>query len=94
MPPLAKLAAKPLSCLSARRKAGSREFAMEPMANILADTKLRLAEAKATLEAINAGAKLSPGMSREDAVRILAENITFYETTLLRYGWRGNAPRL
>jgi hypothetical protein len=66
---------------------------LESTADILADTERYLAEAKATLKAVNAGAKLSAGMTREEAVHILTENIALYEATLRRYGWRKDAPR-
>jgi hypothetical protein len=61
------------------------------MADILADTERYLAEAKQTLKAVNSGAKLSPGMTREDAVRILTENIILYEARLRRYGRKPKA---
>jgi len=66
---------------------------MESTADILADTKRYLGEAIVTLAAVRAGARLSPGMTREEAIEILSENIATYEKILRRYGWRDNADR-
>jgi hypothetical protein len=64
---------------------------MDMIADILADTKRYRDEAISMLKAVKAGAKLAPGMTPEDAIQILQENIALYEKTLRRYGWRDNA---
>ncbi len=64
---------------------------MESMADILADTKRKRAEAIQTLEAVNAGAQLSPGLTREEAIELLNDNIAHYDRVIKRYGWRDDA---
>jgi hypothetical protein len=61
---------------------------METMADILADTKRYRAEAIKMLQAVKAGARLAHGMSRDEAIQILTENIAQYDRVLHRYGWR------
>jgi hypothetical protein len=50
-------------------------------------------EAIEILEAVEAGAALATGMTRERAVQMLTESIVFYEQMLCRYGWRDDAKR-
>jgi len=65
---------------------------MDLMADILADTKRYRDEAVKTLAAIHAGtARLAPGMTKENAIQILTENITQYDSVIRRYGWRDDA---
>jgi hypothetical protein len=59
---------------------------MDSMADILADTRRYLAEAIRTLDSVKAGAKLAPGMTREEAIQTLGEAIALYEKTLRQYG--------
>jgi hypothetical protein len=49
------------------------------------------AETIQILKAVEAGADLATGMTRERAVRMLTESIVFYEQMLRRYGWRDDA---
>jgi malonyl CoA-acyl carrier protein transacylase len=57
---------------------------LEPITDILAETARCHAEAIQILKAVEAGAELAAGMTREQAVRILAESIAFYEQMLRR----------
>ena len=63
------------------------------MTDIVAHTIRCRAEAIQILKAVQAGANLAPGMTRERAVLMLIESIVFYEQMLRRYGWRDDAPR-
>ena len=64
---------------------------LEPKTNINAYTMQRRDEAIRILEAVQAGAALATGMTRERAVQMLTESIVFYEQMLRRYGWRDDA---
>src|ERR1700730_8919787 len=55
---------------------------LEPITDILAETARCHAEAIQILEAVESGAELAAGMTREQAVQILTESITFYELML------------
>ena len=61
------------------------------MTDIVAHTIRCRAEAIQILKAVQAGANLAPGMTRERAVLMLIESIVFYEQMLRRYGWRDDA---
>jgi hypothetical protein len=56
------------------------------MTDIMADTFRCRAETIQILKAVEAGADLAAGMTRERAVRMLTESIVFYEQMLRRYG--------
>jgi hypothetical protein len=63
---------------------------MEPgmeVRDIIRDTERYRDEAVRALRAINAGAPITTGVSRETAIRLLTESIVHYETVLRRYGW-------
>jgi len=60
---------------------------------IMADAKRYREDAMQQLAAIEAG-KTVPAMvnkTREEAIRVLTENIAIYEMTMRRYGWRDDA---
>jgi hypothetical protein len=67
--------------------AQSRGALLEPMTDIMAHTFRCRAETIQILKAVEAGADLAAGMTRERAVRMLTESIVFYEQMLRRYGW-------
>ena len=58
---------------------------LESITDITAYTMERRDEAIQILEAVQAGAALAIGMTRERAVQILAESIVFYEQMLRRF---------
>jgi hypothetical protein len=58
---------------------------LESITNIMAYTMERRDEAIQILEAVQAGAALATGMTRERAVQILIESIVFYEQMLRRF---------
>ena len=66
---------------------------LEPITDIIAYIIECRDEAIQILEAVQAGAALAAGMTRERAVQMLTESIVFYEQMLRRYGWRDDAPR-
>jgi hypothetical protein len=65
---------------------------LEPMTDIMAHTIRCRAEAIQIRKAVQAGAALATGMTRERALLMLTESIVFYEQMLRRYGWRDDAP--
>ncbi len=62
------------------------------MTDIMGHTLRCRAEAIQILKAVEAGADLATGMTRERAVLMLTESIVFYEQILRRYGWRDDDP--
>jgi hypothetical protein len=78
--------AEPVS--SVRRSSTAKQGALlEPMTDIMAHAFRCRAETILILKAVEAGADLAAGMTRERAVRMLTESIVFYEQMLRRYGW-------
>jgi hypothetical protein len=65
--------------------AKSRGALLESITDITAYTIERRDEAIQILEAVQAGAALATGMTRERAVQILTESIGFYEQMLRRF---------
>jgi hypothetical protein len=65
--------------------AKSRGALLESITDITAHTIERRDEAIQILEAVQAGAALATGMTRERAVQILTESIGFYEQMLRRF---------
>jgi hypothetical protein len=63
------------------------EALLESITDIMAYTMERRDEAIQILEAVQAGAALATGMTRERAVQILTESIVFYEQMLRRSSW-------
>jgi hypothetical protein len=61
------------------------EALLESITDIMAYTMERRDEAIQILEAVQAGAALATGMTRERAVQILTESIVFYEQMLRRF---------
>ena len=59
--------------------------------DILADTRRYRDEAIKTLSDVNGGGLLAAGMTREEAIQILTENIETYEAVLRRHGWTNEA---
>jgi hypothetical protein len=57
------------------------------MTDIMAHAFRCRAETILILKAVEAGADLAAGMTRERAVGMLTESIVFYEQMLRRYGW-------
>jgi hypothetical protein len=66
---------------------------LETITDIMSQTMQGRDEAIQILEAVQAGAVLATGITRERAVQMLIESIAFYEQMLRRYGWRGDAPK-
>ena len=66
---------------------------MEPMVDILADTRRYLDDAIRQLEAINAGVPIASALTRDEAINVLTEKIGLFESVLRRYRHRVDAQR-
>ena len=66
---------------------------MEPMVDILADTRRYLDDAIRQLEAINAGVPIAGALTRDEAINVLTEKIGLFESVLRRYRHRVDAQR-
>jgi hypothetical protein len=66
---------------------------MEPMVDILADTRRYLDDAIRQLEAINAGVPIAGALTRDEAINILTEKIGLFESVLRRYRRRVDVQR-
>ena len=66
---------------------------MEPMVDILADTRRYLDDAIRQLEAINAGVPIAGALTRDEAINVLTEKIGLFESVLRRYKHRVDAQR-
>jgi hypothetical protein len=65
----------------------------EANTDLFAKTERYREEALRMLDAINVGAQLRLGLSRQEAGEMLSENIATYEHLLRLYGWSDNASR-
>jgi hypothetical protein len=66
---------------------------METM-DVLADTRRYLDDATRQLEAINAGVPIAKPLTRDEALNIVTEIISLFESVLRRHkDWVDNAPR-
>lgn len=69
----------------------AHDTVMNLMTDILADTRRYRDEAIKTLSDVKGGGLLAEGMTREEAIQILIENIETYEGVLRRHGWTNEA---